>query len=224
MLTLLSLEFLYFDDGIRRPDPPFAGAGPSARVWHMYAREVTAFDADTVTGWMDNLDVFLVFVGLFSAVVTSFLVQSAQALTDSNKINSYLLGELIALQRAAALGISPHEVPPSSFSAESFTGRTVDVIINGLWLASLTVSLASALVAALAKQWLHHYASRTPGTQRDRVLLQQYRFMAIEKWHIPFIVGMLPMTLHISIFLFWAGLAVYFASLNMPAAKMSLHF
>lgn len=202
-------DFRTYDyDAVRHgPDSPYAGAGPNARVWHMYAGEVMAYDLDTVNGWKDNLDVFLVFVGLFSTIVTSFLVQSSQALQDFGMINASLLIELIAVQRAVVSGLSPEDIPPSPYSGDSRTGQTIDIVVNALWIASLTISLASALVAVLAKQWLHHYAAAASGTQRDRVLLQQCRFMALEQWHIPFIVGMLPLMLHVSLFLFWAGLA-----------------
>ncbi|KAI4523493.1 hypothetical protein K525DRAFT_182510, partial [Schizophyllum commune Loenen D] len=196
-------------DPARRRDPPFARAGPNARVWHMYAYEVAAFDLDTVYGWMDSLDAFLVFVGLFSTIVASFLIQSSQALQDYNKITASLLLELIAVQRAVAIGASSQDVPPSAFSLDSNTGQAIDVVINGLWIASLTISLASALVAVLAKQWLHRYTMSSSGTQRDRALLQQYRYTALERWHVPFIVRSLPLMLHGALFLFLAGFAAY---------------
>ncbi|KAL1730351.1 hypothetical protein EV714DRAFT_211128, partial [Schizophyllum commune] len=194
-------------DPARRRDPPYAGAGPNARVWHMYAYEVAAFDLDTVYGWMDRLDAFLVFVGLFSTIVASFLIQSSQALQDYNKITASLLLELIAVQRAVAIGASSQDVPSSAFSLDSNAGQAIDVVINGLWIASLTISLASALVAVLAKQWLHRYTMSSSGTQRDRALLQQYRYTALERWHVPFIIGSLPLMLHGALFLFLAGLA-----------------
>ncbi|KAI5825853.1 hypothetical protein K523DRAFT_419700 [Schizophyllum commune Tattone D] len=180
----------------------------------MYAYEVAAFDLDTVYGWMDSLDAFLVFVGLFSTIVASFLIQSSQALQDYNKITASLLLELIAVQRAVAIGASSQDVPPSAFSLDSNTGQAIDVVINGLWIASLTISLASALVAVLAKQWLHRYTMSSSGTQRDRALLQQYRYTALERWHVPFIVGSLPLMLHGALFLFLAGLAAYFAPMD----------
>ena len=36
----------------------------------MYAYEVAAFDLDTVYGWMDSLDAFLVFVSLVLVLKT----------------------------------------------------------------------------------------------------------------------------------------------------------
>jgi len=53
-------------------------------------------------------------------------------------------------------GPAPFEVP----NLHSFTVTTNALWINGLWFASLTLSLAVSLLAILAKQWLNEFKSR----------------------------------------------------------------
>ena len=88
---------------------------------------------------------------LFSAVVTTFLVQTSQSLQpDYGRISAALLLELVALQRSSSLG----DVPSAGVGLESVSYSASDVWINALWSATLALSLATVLVAALVKQWL----------------------------------------------------------------------
>ena len=125
-----------------------------------------------VEGWRDTLDVLLVFVsivqllrlvatdsfsqaGLFSSVVTTFVVQSSQALqTDYAQISVTLLSEMIAIQRAWANGSPVSDVPRSHISLNAVSASKLDYWCNGLWYMSLALSLSVALMAVLVKQWL----------------------------------------------------------------------
>ena len=92
--------------------------------------------------------------GLFSAVVTTFVAQSSQKLDpDYAKIAASLLNELVLLQRATRAGVTS-EIPISQLSFDSETYRSTDLWVNGLWLTSLTLSLLTALLSVLAKQWI----------------------------------------------------------------------
>ena len=118
------------------------------------------------------MDVYLVFVsssilatyattsctfqtGLFSAVVTTFVVQTSQSLQpDYGEINTSLLMELIAVQRASANGRSVDGIPSSSLMADSITASLVDYWGNRFWYLSLALSLFAAFMAVLLRQWL----------------------------------------------------------------------
>ncbi|KAK0231760.1 hypothetical protein EDD85DRAFT_775554, partial [Armillaria nabsnona] len=70
--------------------------GPLARVWRTYLEECGAFDIEMLEGWRDGLDVLLVFAGLFSAVVTTFVIQTSQNLqVNYVQVTATLLFELI---------------------------------------------------------------------------------------------------------------------------------
>ncbi|KAJ6540736.1 hypothetical protein B0H19DRAFT_873110, partial [Mycena capillaripes] len=96
----------------------------------------------------------------------------------------------------------------------SFTAARTDIWVNGLWFTSLALSLTTALLAVLAKQWLRQYSAFITGSARERALIRQFRYASFDKWGVQFIIGLLPTVLHLSLFLFMAGLVVFLYALN----------
>ncbi|PBK69561.1 hypothetical protein ARMSODRAFT_864895, partial [Armillaria solidipes] len=189
--------------------------GLFARIWRTYLDECALFDAEMVEDWRDGLDVLLIFwrcfAGLFSAVVSTFVVQTSQNLQiNYGEVSASLLFELVNVQRAMANGTSVDLVPRSSLTPyTSFHPNTLDSLVNGLWFASLSISLSTALVAALAKQWINQYVSVPSGTPHDRVRVRHVRYMNLQVWHIPMIIGLLPVLMHTALGLFLPGLAIF---------------
>ncbi|KAK0214866.1 hypothetical protein IW262DRAFT_1278414, partial [Armillaria fumosa] len=181
--------------------------GPMARVWRTYLEESTQFDLEMVEGWRDGLDVLLVFAGLFSAVVTTFVAQTSQSLqVDYGQVTATLLIELIDVQRSASNGSLVNAIPRSDLT---FRPLTSDLWVNGLWFASLSLSLATALFAVLTKQWIHQYMSVPSGTPRDRCRLRQFRYMGLQQWRVDLIVGLLPVLMSASLAVFLLGLVLF---------------
>ncbi|KAJ3723924.1 hypothetical protein C8R42DRAFT_775008 [Lentinula raphanica] len=135
-------------------DPVFEETGPNARVWRTYLVESAVFDENMVGEARDGLDAMLVFAGLFSAVVTSFLVQTSQNLQlNSADVAASLLSELVAVQRAAAIGSNISAVPTSTLVFGSdFHPHAVDVWINGLWTYYI---LGSTPIGIVHDHWLN---------------------------------------------------------------------
>ncbi|KAK0440909.1 uncharacterized protein EV420DRAFT_1216760, partial [Desarmillaria tabescens] len=185
--------------------------GPFARIWRTYLDECAIFDAEMVEDWRDGLDVLLIFAGLFSAVVSTFVVQTSQNLQiDYSEVSAVLLFEIVAVQRAMANGTSVDLVPHSNLTPYTpFHPQTLDSWVNGLWFASLSLSLSTALVAALAKQWIHQYVSVPSGTPRDRVRVRHVRYRNLQVWRIPMIIGLLPVLMHTSLGFFLLGLVIF---------------
>ncbi len=101
----------------------------------------------------------------------------------------------------------------------SFSLSLSDIWVNGLWFTSLTLSLITALATVLVKQWLNQYISIISNSSpRERGRIRHYRFMGLEKWHVPLIIGLLPVLLHMSLGLFFAGLCIYLFSLQVVIA------
>ncbi|KAJ6493839.1 hypothetical protein DFH09DRAFT_1002900 [Mycena vulgaris] len=199
-------------------DPPYKELDPEARVWLIYNDESTIFDHDMIVESSDNLDILLVFAGLFSGVLTTFVAQTSQALSpDNTAISNSILLELVALQRAQANGTSLASIPAADMS---FTVARSDIWVNGLWFTSLALSLTTALLAVLAKQWLRQYSSFITGSTRTRALIRQFRYACFDKWGVRLLIGLLPTVLHISLFLFITGLVVFLYSLNRALARV----
>ncbi|KAG6907345.1 hypothetical protein DXG01_009267 [Tephrocybe rancida] len=126
----------------------------NARVWNVYLDEAEMYDTEMIQGYRNVIDGLLVFAALFSAIVTTFVAQTSQALQpDNTQIMVSLLVETNLLLRAAGnvttLNNVPRSLPPGAT-----THTTIDVWVNGLFFSSLSLSLSSALLTVLAKQWI----------------------------------------------------------------------
>ncbi|KZV87623.1 hypothetical protein EXIGLDRAFT_620449, partial [Exidia glandulosa HHB12029] len=112
-----------------------------ARIWKIYSDLAPKQDEDMLRAWNQSLDTLLIFAGLFSAVSTAFIIESYKTMQPD-------FAEL-TFQAINALA-SGNKSNTSSVFVVSNTARAV----NCLWISSLLVSLFSALVGILAKQWL----------------------------------------------------------------------
>ncbi|KAJ7595733.1 hypothetical protein C8J56DRAFT_1022286 [Mycena floridula] len=197
------------------PDPKGHQAKSNARVWKVYLDESESYDEDILRSFRDTIDALLVFAALFSGVVTTLLVQTSQAFQpDYAHITTLLLFEQIQLLRAAG-NISTINSVPSSFDGQQLAaGTNTDIWINALFIASLSLSLATALLSVLIKQWLQAYSTVTQGSAMQRALIRQFRITGLESWKVPEIIGILPLILHASLAAFFVGLALFVRQLN----------
>ncbi|KAH8831812.1 hypothetical protein DL96DRAFT_1524757, partial [Flagelloscypha sp. PMI_526] len=195
-------------------DAPGQELGPDARVFKVYNEVAEEYDRDMIRGFRDTLDSLLIFASLFSAVITTLVVQTAQALpTDQSVITNHLLVDIATLLRANGNATVLAAIPPTSFGPDTSTFKTTDVWINGLFFASLSLSLATALLSVLAKQWLQAYTAVISGPAKEIALIRHLRFRGLEKWKMHEIIGTLPLILHASLALFFAGLVVFVRTL-----------
>ncbi|KAK0493121.1 hypothetical protein EDD18DRAFT_1013429, partial [Armillaria luteobubalina] len=192
-------------------DKIYEETAPNVRVWRTYVDESKIHDARMVGESRDSVDVLLVFAGLFLAVVTTFMVQTSQSLqADYAQVSASLLFEIVLIQHAIASGSSLDNVPVSSLNPNTmFTPMTMDVWVNGLWFTSLSLSLATALIAVLMKQWLHHYLALPSGTPQEQSHVRQFRYGGFQKWHVLVIVGLLPVLMHLALGIFFVGLTIF---------------
>ncbi|KAF5333022.1 hypothetical protein D9758_017230 [Tetrapyrgos nigripes] len=179
-------------------------ASENARVWKVYLDEAETFDDEMLKGFRDTLDALLVFAALFSAVVTSFVISTVVNLQpDYTKITASLTREQNLLLRAAGNTTAQQSVPKTLVDLDNTDVSTKDLWINGLFFASLSLSLATALLSVLVKQWLQAYTLSLPtGNAQERAKICQFRYLGFEKWKVPEIIGLLPIILHASLGLF----------------------
>src|SRR5215469_13842978 len=92
---------------------------------------------------------------LFSAVVTTFVAQTSQSLQpDNTQIIASLLTETNQLLRAVGNSTATNTVSHATLGVGSRTSTVVDVWVNGLFFISLGLSLSTALLSVLIKQWI----------------------------------------------------------------------
>ncbi|KDQ62179.1 hypothetical protein JAAARDRAFT_85322, partial [Jaapia argillacea MUCL 33604] len=95
--------------------------------WQKVDQILKEEDEQMIAGWTNEIDTLLVFAGLFSAVLTAFLVDTYKDLKTPSP---------------SSPSLAPSPGPP----------KTV-IRVNALWFMSLVLSLTSALFGILIKQW-----------------------------------------------------------------------
>ncbi|KAF8800261.1 hypothetical protein BYT27DRAFT_7175607 [Phlegmacium glaucopus] len=173
--------FSKFATGTRSPcDEICFEASEHAQVWHIHDDESTKKDSAITDACNRSIDVLLVFTGLFSAVLTTFIIQSYQQMgPNPSDTTNALLAQLIVLQ-AASLNSANNSINIQS-PAKSLAPSPGEIRwVNGLWFAALACSLSTALVSMLAKQWLQ-VTSDISGSPKSLARQRQRRYMQLQK-------------------------------------------
>ncbi|EUC61824.1 hypothetical protein RSOL_407930, partial [Rhizoctonia solani AG-3 Rhs1AP] len=179
-----------------------AEMGKEARVWKIYVKETDRADAELVDGWNKSLDVILVFAALFSAVSTAFLIESSQKLQeDPADVTAQTL-----LVISQALSVLTNTTQPTGVQSSntvntgSFSPSRITVTVNTLWYLSLSLSVATSLLAMLAKDWCHSFLAGRSGHPHTQTMRRQQKWMMIEKWKMQELIMVLPSLIHLSLF------------------------
>ncbi|KAI9447609.1 hypothetical protein H4582DRAFT_10897 [Lactarius indigo] len=160
----------------------------SGKLWTIYLVEADKQDEDITAFWRGEADSILVFTGLFSGIVSTFL--------------SLSIGEL----------------------QQTSGSPTLSFVANVLWLLSLVLSISSALFATLFQQWSRRYLELTQRrvAPHRRARIRGYMFSGISMFKLSQAIKIMPILLHLSIFLFFAGLVVFVWDLRPAAGYCTL--
>ncbi|KAI0071061.1 hypothetical protein K474DRAFT_691866 [Panus rudis PR-1116 ss-1] len=178
--------------------------------WSEIASRVKAYNTQKIRDCNEDIDTLLVFAGLFSAVLTAFNIESyRQLLPDPNATTVLLLSQIARQLNSSLAG----DDLVQAFQASS-DPDTTSVRINSLWFASLLLSLITAALAILVKQWLRQFVV----SDLQDAKAYCYRHWGLDRYQVYGIADTLPMMLQASLALFLVGF-VYFAwSLNRTVA------
>ena len=135
-------------------------------------------------------------VGIFSAIDASFIIESYKMLQD--------VRDQVSLELSR---------PPVSVIA-----------VNIMWLISLVLNIVSALFATLTLQWSRRLAQvpsvpRVP-TRRDRLPSRPFLFAGTLTYSLDRAVATTVILLHLSVFLFLAGLVIFFFTIHKIVAMV----
>ena len=107
-------------------------------------------------------------------------------------------------------------------SAQStFSPQNYAVWVNLLWSLSLTLSLICALLATSLQQWARRYIRVTQPPRLSPHTCARIRAFfsdGIDKSHLANPVEVLPLLLHLSLFLFFTGFLIYLFNINFTVA------
>jgi uncharacterized protein DUF6535 len=201
-------------------------------IGNMYLNEVKEDDKRITDARKDDANGILVFVspyllvslfvsmtskktGLFSATVGIFIIEFYKKLSpDSGAQTVALLGQMSQqLANFPNGNYSSVAIQPSPPSASM-------IWVNAMWLISLVLSLTSAFIATLLQQWARRYIEtiNTPSEPNRRARIRSFLFLGTEFYHMRVLVEIVPTFLHLSLFLFFAGLVVVFHTVNTKVA------
>ena len=102
----------------------------------------------------------------------------------------------------------------SKFSPAPFSAPRSFVRINTLWSCSLTISLITASIGILVKQWFHEFMAQDTQDPQFRIRIRFFRSEGLDKWQVFQIAAALPLLLQIALLLFFIGLSEYLRELN----------
>ncbi|KAK7456336.1 hypothetical protein VKT23_010583 [Stygiomarasmius scandens] len=119
------------------PDPSGERLSDNARVWKIYLDEAESYDDDMLKGYRDTIDSLLVFAALFSAVVTTFVIKTIEALEpDFGQATVILMMEQNQLLRAAGNATAINSIQPSPAGLDTASPSQNDLWINGFFFLS----------------------------------------------------------------------------------------
>lgn len=141
---------------------------------------------------------------------------SIQDLRPNSQDNSEFY--LASIYQLLANANGSHISIPSTLANPSipFIPPKYAIWVNSLWFLSLTISLTCALLATLLQQWARRCVKITqPRYNPDkRARIRAFFSEGVDKLHLPWAVEALPTLLHLSLFLFFAGLLVYLYNIH----------
>ncbi|KAI0265233.1 hypothetical protein BGY98DRAFT_1085723 [Russula aff. rugulosa BPL654] len=198
--------------------------GSANEFWKLYRDEAKSHDDATISTIKDGMDSALIFVrsysaGLFSAVLTAFVVDSKQNLKPSPA------DETVYYLRQHSTILSQISVQLSSLAPQvAIPPLTSDIRVNVFWFMALAFSLLAALLAILVQQWVRNYMHvfQRYGDPLKSSRLRQYLYEGCEKWKMPRVSEAVPGFLHVSLFLFFAGLADSLLNVNTKVALTTI--
>ncbi|KAI0246354.1 hypothetical protein BJV78DRAFT_1086515, partial [Lactifluus subvellereus] len=190
-----------------------------------YLSHAEKHDKEHTDSWKAGADGILVFTGLFASALATFVVDSYKSLLPDSAGNTVVLLTQISQQlsnlsngtQAAAIQVPLH--PQSIFQPPASA-----VCVTALWYLSLVTSLFCALLATLQQHWARRYLRLTQPqcAIHKRALIRAFLYEGAIRFHLPLAVDAIPALLHVSVFLFLAGLVISLFSIHHTIAYIIL--
>ena len=168
------------------------------------------------SGLMVRMYSFASQAGLFSAVTSAFVLDvQSQLQPDTGEETAALLRVLIDKIDNTTFGGDTPTLPQWAGPPHAI------VQIQAILYASLAVSLLSAFLAMLGKQWLNRYVlTDMRGTTIERCQNRQRKLDGIVAWYFDHVMEALPLMLQIALLLLGCALSRYLWEINIAVASV----
>ncbi|KAI0276111.1 hypothetical protein BGY98DRAFT_1098384 [Russula aff. rugulosa BPL654] len=191
-----------------KPDQDFDDRADN--LWSLYGKEAKGYDEEWTKVLKEDVDAMLIFAGLFSGVLTAFLIPKIRDLkVDPTEQSAYYQNQAVYMldqisqQLASGGQISSNYTPPLPYT---FHPSVSDRRVNIFWLISLICSLSAAILATLVQQWARVYM-RIFRQSRNPLRAARIRLFMFEGAHrLPSVMEFVPGLIHVSLILFLWGL------------------
>ncbi|KAG8681696.1 hypothetical protein FRC11_000777, partial [Ceratobasidium sp. 423] len=157
--------------------------GKDAKFWKVYVEETDRWDAEVIDSW------------------NKFLIESSKKLQQDPADTS---AQSLVVISQTLLAMANNLPPPGpdtlpSNGIEAFTPTYNAIVINTLWYLSLSISLATAFLAALAKEWCQSFLTGRTGHPCIQARRRQQKWTMIENWRMEELITLLPTLIHIAL-------------------------
>jgi hypothetical protein len=153
---------------------------------------------------------------LFAGFLSAFLIELLGRLEPDpmDTIQDVLIYQT-QMMRNSSLG--PYV--PADFSPPEHI-----VVVNALFYASLGVMILTALIAMLIKSWVREFdrGLRAMSLPEQRAKTREFRYLGMERWKLPEMVGILPLLIQISLLLFSIGLVLFLFHISTPSFGVTM--
>ncbi|TRM59216.1 hypothetical protein BD626DRAFT_462651 [Schizophyllum amplum] len=169
--------------------------------WQDCSKLVENHDVIMCQVYREEVDTLAVFAGLFSAVLTAFIIESYKWLMlQADDVSADYLRQIVALMSGVDVSLV------STIDRSSPLPPHVMTRINTLWFSSLTLSLSSALIGIVSKQWLREFLRETGHSHQTNMSVRQIKYEGLMEWYVGPIIATIPLMLQSALFLFLIGI------------------
>ncbi|KAH8987567.1 hypothetical protein EDB86DRAFT_2832266 [Lactarius hatsudake] len=176
----------------------------SGKLWTMYLNETEKEDKEITENWKVDTEGILVFLktGLFSATVASFIIESYKQLSPDSSVTTNTLLTQISRQLA---NTSNRDTSCERYNAALQTN-------------------SFCRQGQRDVQWARRYLqlAQHRGAPHKRARLRAYIFDGIQGFGMTRAIEAMPALLHLSVFLFFAGLVDFLIPINTTVAYFTL--
>ncbi|KAK7468442.1 hypothetical protein VKT23_002955 [Stygiomarasmius scandens] len=183
-----------------------------SKLWAVYVDEAERYDGELMRGWKQDMEGLLIFSSLYSASLTAFIIESYKTLLqDPAETTVDLLTRISKQLEAASNGTTVVFEQPQNFQPSPSS-----VVCNMFWFLALALALTCSLLATFVQQWtrdfIHKTNMRPSPVVHARILM--YSYFGMRRFGMHAVVDAIPLLLHLSLALFFAGLVLFLIPVN----------
>ncbi|KAJ3476734.1 hypothetical protein NLI96_g10960 [Meripilus lineatus] len=193
----------------------------NANAWPKLSDTLRDHDEDRAEAHNENIDTLLVLSGLFSAVVTTLIIEALKRLQQDPADTTAQLLLQISMQLSSLTVnsgfINSTYIPPSS---SPFSPPPHSVLVVIFWSISLVLSLVVASLGMLVKQWYREFLSKSNVSPEQCCQVRLFRIPGLRKFKVAEIADLLPILLQIALIHFFIGLILFVQSIHTSTAAV----